>query len=79
VSDARAVPGATQGLVPALDPLDFPAWSAHVERRAFDAGALGEASPRLHGYRATTWRSHGDTMLALVDRTVGAEQHASCM
>src|SRR5262249_54027712 len=40
VSNAGAVLEASQRLVPALDPLDFGAWYAEIERWLFDPSAL---------------------------------------
>jgi glycosyltransferase involved in cell wall biosynthesis len=77
-SNARAVAEAARGLVPTLDPLDFPAWLQHIERWAFDADAVEASARRLRDYRAPSWRDHGEAMLALVrEMSSGTELCAS--
>jgi glycosyltransferase involved in cell wall biosynthesis len=67
VSTAPSVVEASQGLVPALDPLDAPEWLAHVERYAFEPNALREATERVRqGYQARSWQQHGESMLAVI-------------
>ena len=65
-SNAPAVVEASGGVAPALDPLDFPAWLAEIERLAFEPPAREAAARRVRDYRATTWREHGEAMLGVV-------------
>jgi FkbM family methyltransferase len=50
VSDCPALTEATQGLMPALDPLDLPAWVAAFRRLFTDPAALAELRARTAGF-----------------------------
>jgi glycosyltransferase involved in cell wall biosynthesis len=76
-STASALAEATGGLVPTLDPLDFPAWVAQVERWAFEPAALAEAAARLRHYRPPSWWRHGTAMLDLIEGRAAEERCAS--
>jgi glycosyltransferase involved in cell wall biosynthesis len=65
-SSAPAVVEAGGGLAAALDPLDFPAWLAEVERLAFEPAAREAAARRAREYRATSWREHGEAILHVI-------------
>jgi len=49
VSDCPALIEATQGLMPALDPLDLPGWVAELKRLFTDAAALAKLRARTAG------------------------------
>ncbi len=70
-SNAPALLEATGGIVPALDPLDFPAWLQHVERWAFDEQVLRAETEAVRGFRPESWDDHGTALLALA-RAVAA-------
>jgi glycosyltransferase involved in cell wall biosynthesis len=76
-SNAPALLEATGGIVPALDPLDFPAWLEHTERWAFDDQALATATAAVKDFRPESWQDHGEAMLALVRDLTGALACAS--
>ena len=76
-SNAASIAEASQGLLPLLDPLDFPGWLAQVERWAFDRQALAAATKALEGFRPHSWRDHGEALLALVRETAGSRACAS--
>ena len=65
-SSAPSVVEATQGLFPTIDPLDFSAWLAHVERWSFDPAAREAVRATLRArYRVTSWSEHGEALLTL--------------
>ncbi len=76
-SNAPSVVEVVRGLVPTLDPLDFPAWSAAIERWIVDEDARRQAALRLRGYRAPSWRRHGEEMLAVIRGMTDAEARVS--
>lgn len=51
ISDCPALIEATQGLMPALDPLDLPGWVAELRRLFTDAAALAELRARTASFR----------------------------
>jgi glycosyltransferase involved in cell wall biosynthesis len=65
-STAPAVVEAAQGMAPALDPLDTPAWVAAIERLWSDNALREDTALRLRrDYRPETWQNHGEHMLAV--------------
>ena len=78
-SNAPALLEATRGLVPTLDPLDFPAWLGQIERYAFDREVREAAARRLRDYRPESWRDHGEAMLSLIHEMTGTHLCASCI
>ena len=76
-SNAAAIVEASQGRVPLLDPLDFPAWLAQIERWAFDRRALAAATASLEGFVPDSWQQHGEAMLAVARDLSGTPACAS--
>jgi len=72
-SNAPAVVEASGGVAPALDPLDFPAWLAEIERLVFEPREREAAARRARDYRQPTWHEHGEAMLDVVRTVAGGE------
>jgi len=65
VSNAPALQEATQGLCPAIHPLDYPNWRASVTHYLDDAQARAEAEARIRvEYRPRTWTDFSVELLA---------------
>jgi FkbM family methyltransferase len=62
VSDCPALTEATQGLMPALDPLDVPAWVAAFRRLFTDPVALAELRARTAGFVPLSPDAFGDAV-----------------
>jgi len=70
VSDAPALQEATQGLCPAIHPLDYPNWRASVTRHLDDAQARQDAEARIRAeYRPRTWTDFSVELLAAARST----------
>lgn len=70
VSNAPALAEATQGLCPAIHPLDYPAWRAAVTHYLDDAGARSAAEARIRsGYRPRDWDAFSRELLAAARET----------
>ncbi len=78
VSNVAAVREASQGLAPAIDPLDFSAWYAQVERWIRDDEALAAAAAEVRRrYVPMSWQRHGEAMLDLIGAFEPGERCAS--
>ncbi len=78
VSTAPALLEASQGLVPAIDPLDFGAWFAVVERYVLDPETLAQTEAKVRDcYAPMSWRRHGEEMLRVIHGLEGTEACAS--
>lgn len=65
VSDAPALQEATQGLCPAIHPLDYPNWRATLVRHLDDGALLEAAEARIRAeYRPRTWAEFSTELLA---------------
>lgn len=65
VSDAPALQEATQGLCPAIHPLDYPSWRTTVVRYLDDVQARAQAEVRIRTeYRPRTWTDFSTELLS---------------
>lgn len=62
VADCPALVEATEGLMPALDPLDFPAWYRALKTLIVDDGALAELKAAAARYRGPAYGAFAEAV-----------------
>lgn len=76
VADCPALVEASEGLMPALDPMDLPAWMAELRRLILDPAALAALREAARAYRGAGYADFAhairDAALAGVEETTGA-------
>lgn len=68
VSDNSSLMEATQGLMPAYHPLDYPSWKAAIEKMIFDLDHMNKLKKEINSnYQSQTWKDFSENFLRHVE------------